>query len=318
MFLNDVAPSVRPVMRVPEAGKQNPSSNYIALALVERNTLPDIGGANYTPLAGGTAGPITTVPGLITALREQAIAGRAYFFGNYTVNGKKSKVREMEQAVTFGTRTKRRKTGAVEGTLEFTFLNFYYNTRFFNQLRSGINVNFDVYAFTNRSVEILRFDQDEIVFEGIGNEVTGDITQDILGSASISYVRDNGDIEPVFSANVLDQPLNLENLRFTFTAAVAPTGGLQLVAGSTDQYRMTAGAGGAFTRVVNETYGSPRYSIFKNTNDPIPGTEPVSINTLTGAITVGNTLAVGRYFYTVVAENLTGVFGKYTFSIDVQ
>ena len=87
-FLIDSSPANTVGFMQPESGKQTPGSNYVALALVERNTLPDLG-QNY--IAPGAAGPGVTLneTNILTVIKSLAFLGRSVFFGDGLINGKK-------------------------------------------------------------------------------------------------------------------------------------------------------------------------------------------------------------------------------------
>lgn len=292
----------------PVGGKKQPKGKYIALALVPKNTISDFG-TSYTP-PGGTA---TTVTGqsIVTLLTLLTMKGTAWFLGNGLVNGKRSKPQEMKNGALYGTETTERPTGEVKEAVVFDIKWFYQNRDFFNSLRYNYT-EFDLYIFTDRSVELVRYDDCLPVFSDIGDETPGDINRDIAGSFTVTYSND-GQIQPVFGIN--ETSLSASNFKITFGAVTATT--ITNVAG-TERYNMTSGTGGTITRAVNQTDAAGlKYSIFLSDGSSIPAGQPVTINANTGLVTIGNALTAGSYTYVVMVENPTGVTGQHTIYLTV-
>lgn len=295
-------------LRVPIKSGMIPKSNYIALALVDRNTLPDFGEEYTLP---GASTPITlSGSNIVATLKSLAFMGQAWFFGEGTVNGKKAKPEELKEALAYGTRTEMRPTGEVKETVDIDFKYFFLNVKFFNSLRAG-QKPFDIYLFTNKSVQVVRNDTDNPVFLNVGHELTGEFGSDIAGSFSVIWNREEGEIEPTYG--IKDKELKAEELRYTFGAIVAT--GAVAVAGTTDRFTLAATTAATLTCAVVEE-GTPRYSIYKNANEPI-GALPVTINTNTGVVAIGTGIAAGKHRFTIAAENATGINGSYTVEITV-
>jgi hypothetical protein len=148
----------------------------------------------------------------------------------------------------------------------------------------------------------------------VGDEISGDITSEVNGGFNITYSRD-GQIIPIFGA--FEPQVAVSKAQFSFAPSV-PTTLVSTLNGTV--FTMTAGAGGSITMPINETVeaGVLGYSIFTSTGEAIPGGQPVSINTATGVVTVGNGMTAGTYKYKVAVENATGVIGQREFSIKVN
>ncbi|GAB3272801.1 hypothetical protein GCM10027347_44690 [Larkinella harenae] len=282
-----------------------PKSNFIALALVDRNTLPNFG--EEVTIPGET--PITlSASNLVATIKELTFLGKAWFFGEGTVNGRKAKPEEMLEPIPYGTRTEQRATGEVKETVDIDFKYMFLNIAFFNSLRAGKKA-FDTYLFTNKSVQVVRFDTENPVFKNIGHELTGEFGNDIAGSFSLIWNHEEGELIPTFG--IKDNELKAEELRYTFGAFTVT--GAVVVPGTVNRFTLATGTAAELTRPVLEK-GSPRYSIFKNAKEPI-GNLPVTIDTNTGEVNIASTLAAGRHKFTVAVENETGIFGSYTFEV---
>lgn len=293
----------------PVGGKKQPSGKYIALALVPKGTLPDFG-SSYTPPSGSP----TTLTGanIVGFLKTLAFKGTVWFLGNGLINGQRSKPEEMKNSTLYGTETIERPTGEVKESLTFGVKWFYQNRDFFNSLRYNFD-QFDLYLFTDRSVELVRYDLCKPVFHSIGDETPGDINRDIVGSFMVVYSSD-GQVLPVFG--IAKSSLEAANFKVTF-GAITAAAGITNVAG-TDRYNMTSGTGGTITRAVNESDAAGlRYSIFLPDGSAIPSGQPVTINANTGLVTVGNGITAGAYTYVVMTENATGITGQYSIYLTV-
>lgn len=312
-FMADVITSLNVQHRVADYGSAQPKGNFIAIAFVVANTLPDFFGANYTIGTGGTAAPLTG-SNIVAALKDLAFQGKCWFLGDGLVNGKSGKPGEMKETGTFGSRTTPRPTGEVSEKIDFTVKNTFLNVGFWNSLRSGLLGPLDCYVFTNKTVQLIRYTSESPVFDGIGYEMPGDYNLDIPGGFSVSWTNEKGQIEPI--TGIKDGDLNFELMRYTFGAATTPTN-LTLVAGTANRYTMITGTVAKIKRAVTEV-GAVRYSVYKNTNQDIPAAELVSIDTDTGELTLAATMPVGRYTYTVAAENTVGVYGTWQIEVVVK
>ncbi|MCX6217607.1 hypothetical protein [Spirosoma sp.] len=299
-------------LRIAATGKKLPKGNYIALALVPKNTLPDIGSATtFTPPPSGTAAPVT-VNNIVSVLQALAWNGQAWVFGNGVVNGKRGKPKEDMEKVVFGSRRSARPTGEVEETYDFTFKYFYLNRLFFNQLRYNF-AEYDIYAFTDRSVETLRYDLVEPTYLNIGDETTGSNSDEIGGGFQIILGSD-GQPDPDFisGSSGFESLLGVSQFKYTFSSTITTTVLVNVLSGA--QFNMTAGAGGTITRAINQTVGASvvKYSIFSSDGSAPPAL--CTINSSTGVVTIGS-LTAGTYNLKVIAENTTGVMGEWAFKV---
>jgi len=309
-FLNDSSPATSVGFMQPESGKQTPGSNYVALGLVERGLMPDIGG-NY--IAPGAAGPGATLTeaNIVATIKSLAFLGRAVFFGDGLINGAKGMPKPFEESNMYGSRTQKRETGRVTDKVDFEFSGMFLNVAFFNALRSRVKV-YDAFLFTPGSVQIVRYDANSATYHDIGHKIEKDVTKDISGGFSLSW-NAQGELVPFLGIPASE--LSSETMRYTF-GAYGTTTGMVPVAGQPDRFTLATATAGSVTRVVVET-GQVSYQILKNVSDPIPVGENVTVNAITGKVDIATGGPLGRRVYTVIATNTTGVFGRYTFTVDV-
>ncbi|RYC66348.1 hypothetical protein [Spirosoma sordidisoli] len=304
--LSDISTNAGVSFHQPQSGVRTPGSNYVALGLVQRNAIPDFG-QQYTPPGGGAPVAVTGA-NIVGFIKQLAFLDRAVFFGNGMLSGKKGLPEGYKESAKYGTRTMERETGDVKENAEFDFKHFYLNIGFFNGLRSRLR-QWDVYVFTQSTVFCLRWDSDEVVFHSIGHLIDADITKEIAGKFSISWTSE-GEKQPV--TGVAEASLAEDTMRYSFGAEVVT--GLVAVPGQPDRYTLTGAVAGSLTRTVTEG-GTVTYVIFRDAKTPIT-TEQVTINSLTGKVDFAATLAAGRYTFTVVGYNTSGVFGSYTITVD--
>jgi hypothetical protein len=311
-FMADKMADVVLALRQPEVGIKKPKGNYIALALVVAGTLPNFG-ESYSY---GTVPTSVKLSGsnIVAVLKDLAYRDQCHFFGDGTVNGKKAKPKEKMDSQTFGTRVQAKTTGEVVETIDFAVDNFFHNIEFYNSMRSGLLGPKDIYIFTDKSVQVMRYNTEEPTFFNIGDEFAGSSEQDIPGGFSITWSSDNGQLVPYFG--VRDRDLKFETLKYNFSAP-APLTGLTLIAGTANRYSMTVGTAGKIKRAVVES-GAVRYSVYSGSNAEMPTAEDVAIDTDTGELSLASDLPIGRHTYTVAAENTVGVFGTYTIEVVVK
>lgn len=297
--------------RIPSKGKRLPRANYIGLAIVDKNLLPDIGSSTTFTPPGGSAAAITT-SNLVSVLQTLALNGMAYVFGNGLIMGKRTPFKSDEEAVIFGSQRTKHDTGEGEYTFSMNFKYAYMNTSFMNQLRLQF-VDQDFYFFTDRSVEVVRFDSQEPVVKNVRNgEVTGNNGDVISNGGFDLIVGSDGEIEPEFG--LFEKALNFANFKYTFGAPTTTGTGMSTALGGTIINKTSVGSGtivNAITQTVQA--GVVSYSAFKDDGSALPAN--VTIDSTTGTLTVAAGVTAGSYKIVVMAENKVGVTGEYRFTL---
>ena len=305
-FVADVTSTGAP-LRVPSKGIRLPKSNFIGLALVPKNLLPDIGSATTFTAPGGTAAPITTA-NLLATLRTLALNGTVFMFGNGVLSGKRGAFKSDEETVIFGSQRTKRDTGEGEISYSFMFKYAYHNTAFMNQLRL-MYTDYDIYCFTDRSVEVLRNDLVEPVFKNVKNgEVAGNNGDVISNGGFDVVVGSDGDIEPEFGQ--FENMLGLSYFKYTFGVPLVTGTGLTAALGGT-VVNKTAPGSGTIANAIQETVqaGVISYSITLEGGVAVP--TGITIDSTTGIVTVAAGVVAGTYKLVGLAENKTGVMGEY-------
>lgn len=309
-FVADTTSTGAP-LRVPSKGIRLPKSNFIGLALVPKNLLPDIGSATTFTAPGGTATPITTA-NLLTVLRALALNGTVFMFGNGVLSGKRGAFKSDEESVIFGSQRTKRDTGEGEISYNFMFKYAYHNTAFMNQLRL-MYTDYDIYVFTDRSVEVLRNDLVEPVFKNVKNgEVDGDNGKVISSGGFEVVVGTDGDIEPEFG--LFEGLLSLSNFKYSFGQPTITGTGLTASLNGTVVSKTTTGTG-TVTNPILETVlaGTASYSVILEGSISVP--TGITIDSASGVVTIAAGVVAGTYKVVVAAENRTGVMGEYRFKL---
>lgn len=311
-FASDSTSTGAPV-RVPAKGLRLPKSNFIGVAFLPKNTLPDVGSAaTFTPPGGsGTAAPITP-SNLVSVLQSLALNGLAIVFGNGAISGKRAPFKADEESVIFGSQRTKRDTGEGEIVYSFMFKYAYHNTAFMNQLRLAFT-EYDVYAFTDRSVEVIRQDLNEPTFKNVKNgEVTGSNTDVISNGGFDIIIGSDGDIEP--SLGLFERALALSNFRYTFGVPTVTGTGLTATLNGTVINKTSTGTGTIANPVLEVvSAGVVSYAISLEAGQVLPA--GITIDSATGIVTVAASVVAGSYKVVVQAENKTGVIGEYNFRL---
>lgn len=293
--------------RQPQKGVKRAKSNFIAIGLVAAGVIPAFG-VSFTPPGGSAA--VLTEASIVASIKALCYNGQATFLGNGEINGKRGKFSEFMESFNYGTRTKNRPTGFGETAYSFDNVNQYVNVEFFNQLRSA-QTPYDIFVFTDFSVEVIRWADHNPVYSAISTTVDGDIKKDIPGGFDIN-ITSEGEIPPRFGVALATL---VNDVKFLFSAPTVT--GLAVVAGATNTFSLAAATAGTLTPLLVQALVAAglKYSLFLNATDDVPGTQPVAVNTATGVVTFGTALTTGNYRYTLVVENTTGVTGSYTFTV---
>lgn len=310
-FAADATASGAP-LRVPSKGLRLPKSNFIGVVFTPKNLLPAIGSVATVTLPGG-GGPVAiTSLNLLSAIQAFAYAGQAWVFGNGAITGKRGKFKSDEEDMVFGSQRTKRDTGEGELTYSFTFKYGYHNTTFLNQLRLMFT-EYDIYAFTDRSVEPILFDLNEPVFKNVSNgEIAGDNSKSINTGGFDIVVGSDGDIEPTFG--LFESLLQLSNFKYTFGPPVVTGTGLVSTLGGTVITKTSSGSGtiaAAVTQTVSA--GVVTYSLVMANSSALP--TGLTIDSTTGTVSVAAGLVAGAYDVRVLVENKTGIMGQLDYKI---
>lgn len=288
-------------------------SNIIALALVEKGELEaeDVTEENLTNPSTGIPGP----DDVIEIVRSLQLAGKAYYFPNGHLNGKKSKPDEKMASVTYGLQNDPQPTGEVNNVFEFVYEYFYstQTVKWMNWLRQNLK-NYDVVYWTETKVHLVV--GKKVTWFGIGSEITGNSADIINGGFSFRYL---GDGEPVPFGNI--DASKLEG--FTKLTITDPTlDALKLAkdtCGSPCNVFTAVGAGALSTTLDFNVTGQSNcltwYLHPDCSNTPVLVGDTAQINANTGIVTVTSQAANTKKKYRVIAVSSACVVGEYCMEI---
>lgn len=288
-------------------------SNIIALALVEKGEL-EAEDVTEALLSDGT----TAADDVIDIVRALQLSGKAYYFPNGHLNGKKSKPEEKMASVTYGLQNDPQPTGEVNNVFEFVYEYFYstQTVKWMNWLRQNL-VNYDVVYWTESKVHLVL--GKKVTWFGIGHEITGNSADIINGGFSFRYL---GDGEPVPYGNV--DASKLEG--FTKLTITDPTISAAFVVKGTCGSDCNVFIGdlgsvdtldGTLNFDVTGQSSCLTWSIYLDCETTPLGSSatPVKIDANTGIVTVAGYPANTSRKYKVVAVSDACVIGEYCMKI---
>lgn len=280
--------------------------SYIALALVD----PSVG-----LKIGATIDLVVVTPtNLVATIKTLALSGKAYFFGKEAIKGTENEGDNKPESETFGLNAGPQLTGWITKTSAFTANYFYGNEAFYNQLLS--NKEFDIFMFTNNSVECIFADQHGIVYSGIGAP-KGSIDSTIKGKFSIMY-RSEGFVEPHFG--ISSASLTGLDVKFLFANPTIAGAGLTADAcanGIYKKFTKTLAGVATLAFATNPANTCLEWFIYNENGEAIEAGAG-TFDSLTHTLSLPSTMAVGVYYYTVVCQNSTGVTGQQLIQVEVK
>lgn len=293
-------------------------SNIIALALVEKGELE----SNYVsesylsdPSLVPEGEDVYTPDLIIGLVRALQLEGKAFYFPNGHLNGKKAKPEEKMASVTYGLQNDPQPTGEVNNVFEFVYEYFYstQTVKWMNWLRQNLK-NYDVVYWTETKVHVVV--GKKVTWFGIGSEITGNSADIINGGFSFRYL---GDGEPVPFGNI--DASKLED--FTKLTITNPTlDPLKLAkdtCGSPCNVFTAVGAGTLSTTLDFNVTGQSNcltwYLHADCSNTPVLVGDTAQINANTGIVTITSQPANTKKKYRVIAVSSACVVGEYCMEI---
>ncbi|MFC0183354.1 hypothetical protein SAMN04515674_105316 [Pseudarcicella hirudinis] len=279
---------------------------YIALAFIDPSVGLKIGATIDTV--------VVTESNLVSTIKTLALAGKAYFFGKEAIKGTENEGDNKPEAESFGLNAGPQLTGWITKTVAFTANYFYGNEEFYNQLLN--NKAFDIFMFTNNSVECLFADEHGIVYSGVGAP-KGNVDQSIKGKFSVMY-RSQGFISPFFG--IANNTLTGLDVKFLF--ANPTIGGTGLTAdacanGTYKKFTKTVAGAATLAFATNPANSCLEWFIFNENGEAIEAGAG-TFDSVTKTLTLPATMAVGSYRYQVICQNTTGVTGSQLIQVDVK
>ena len=313
-MLSELATSVRFNGKLNlSSGSSGTKSNIIAVGLVDKNFIPNIGQLlpSGIVIAGSTN---VTTSNIAEVIRRSCLMGKGVFFTQNMVNGTRKAV-ATKADTKFGPQVVEEELNEEDVTFDFVYSGATKDANGLRRMR-GISTR-DAFLFTNNTLEIVRADNDALQIGGVDIPIDGDSTKFTKGMFSLyAHLMPDSTGEYAFYYNVkgdLATPLNYTITRGTLTAATE-----SVCNGAFRRYVITATqATIAFSTGVTE--GCQTWSLYQVVNGtyvPVTGANLGSINVTTGLVTLPTTHVAGVTQYVAMVENSSGVWGEFKFEIE--
>ena len=130
-----------------------------------------------------------TAQNIVSIIKTLCLSDQAYFFGLQDIIGQEADPAVMAETETFGLGAAPRLTDTLTGTVVWRLNHAYSAREFMNLLMQ--NREFDLFMFTNNSVEAVYFDEHGVAYSGISN-AKGNKDAKVTGGFTTMYKSLNG------------------------------------------------------------------------------------------------------------------------------
>jgi hypothetical protein len=278
---------------------------YIALALVDPAVGLRIGGTyEASPVTGAN---------IVSTIKALCLTDQAYFFGTSDIIGQEADPAVTAEAETFGPFAGPRLTDTIVGTIVWRINHAYSARNFLNLLMA--NREFDLFMFTNNSVEAIYYDEHGVSYSAISNAKSNKDAK-ITGGFTTMYKSFTGLLPVEFG---VAQSSLKNDVKFVIAAPTADDVTLATcsTAGRKKYTKLLADAG-TLTFATTPSNGCLSWYCTNSDGSPLPASGKGSFNSLTQVLTLPSTLAAGVYIYKVFCVNATGVKGEIFIEVAVN
>ena len=292
-------------IKAPKAEK----AKIIAIAVLKRGAASAVG-ITHESLYDGTM----KANDVIGKVRELVLLDKGNFLPKGSVFIARPKPEELRENQIFGLRPEANPTGEVKITLNGTYRNYYstQTVRWFNQLREN-REQYDLIYWTENYVHLVL--GNDVMFMGIGSEISGSENDSIYGTFSAMYYNDGEDVPyGKINSNLLENYTTL-----TIVEPVVPSGGTAVFTkdacvGGCTMYRATGATINATLQFdIAETTSCVEWKLFKDCGrNMVEATDAVQIDSA-GLMTITG-MVPGTHKYKVVAITNSGVPGEFCIS----
>lgn len=274
---------------------------FIALAFVDPSA-----GLRMGEEFGDTTPVVVNGSNVVGIIKELALKNQAYFFGMQDIIGQEADPATTPEAEVFGLGAGPRMTKTLVGTVVWRLNHAYSSREFLNLLLA--NREFDLFMFTNNSVEVAYFDDHGVSYSAISN-AKGNKDAKITGGFTTMYKSLEG-LLPVEMGVVLSTLKN--DLKFVIaeptasddiTPATCSTNGRK-------KYSKLAAESGTLQFATTPANSCLDWYCTQADGSALPATGKGSFDSGTATLTLPSTLAVGKYIYKIFCVNAVGVKGE--------
>lgn len=270
---------------------------FFALAMVDPSVGLKMGGTYETALVTGA--------NILTIIKGLCKSDQAYFFGPQDIIGQEADPAITAEAETFGFGAGPKLTDTVLATVVWRLSHAYSSRKFLNMLMA--NREFDLYMFTNNSVEVAYFDEHGVTYSAISNaksnkdaKITGGFTtmyKSFAGLIPVNMGVAQADLKNDVKFIIAEPTITL------VTAATCSTVGRK-------RYTKLLANNGIMVFAADPANACLDWYCTNADGSSLPATGKGSFNSLTATLTLPSTLAAGKYVYKIFCLNATGVKGE--------
>lgn len=270
---------------------------FFALALVDPSVGLRMGGTFETEVVTG-ANILSIVKGL-------CLSDQAYYFGPQDIIGQEADPAVTAEAEAFGFGAGPKLTDTVMGTIVWRLSHAYGARKFLNMLMA--NKEFDLYMFTNNSVEVAYFDEHGVAYSAPANSKSNKDAK-ITGGFTTMYKSFEGFLPVEYGVKQSDL---INDVKFVIgeptvtlvTPATCSTLGRK-------RFTKLLASAGVMVFAADPANACLDWYCTQADGSALPATGKGSFNSGTATLTLPSTLAAGKYIYKIFCVNATGVKGE--------
>lgn len=271
---------------------------YIALGLVDPSVGLRIGGTYEAATVTGA--------NIVSIIKDLCKEDLAYFFGTSDIIGQEADPAITAEAEVFGNVAGNRLTDTLLGTVAWRLYHAYSSRNFLNMLMA--NREFDLFMFTNNSVEAAYFDEHGVAYSAISNAKSNRDAK-ITGGFTTMYKSLKGFLPVEMGVSLTDLKNDVKFVIADPTASEDVVVATCSTAGRKKYTKLAADAG-TLTFAANPANACLDWYCTQADGSALPVSGKGSFNSGTATLTLPNTLGTGKYVYKIFCVNATGVKGE--------
>jgi len=270
---------------------------FFALALVDPSVGLRMGGTYETaPVTGAN---------ILSIVKELCLSDQAYYFGPKEIIGQEADPAVTTEAESFGFGAGPNLTDTVLGTVVWRLSHAYSARNFLNMLMA--NREFDLYMFTNNSVEVVYYDEHGVTYSAISNAKSNKDAK-ITGGFTTMYKSFEGLIPVEFGVKQADLKNDVKFVIAEPTVTLVVPATCSTI--GRKRFTKLAASAGSMTFATDPANACLDWYCTNADGSALPATGKGSFNSLTATLTLPSTLAAGKYVYKIFCLNATGVKGE--------